>query len=74
LKGACFHQRGIQWFAVYLRIKRVRSDFVGRKLGLIRERLVTVVAAESTDSLPWNWGTQINVMESGVDERVVRRV
>ena len=31
----------------------VRSDFVGKKLGLIRGRLVAVLAAKSTDSLPW---------------------
>jgi len=36
LEGTYFSQREIQWFVIYLRIKRVRSDFVGRKLGLIR--------------------------------------
>jgi len=35
-----------------LRIKRVRSDFVGRKLDLIRGRLVAVLAAQSMDSSP----------------------
>jgi len=62
---------------IFLRIKRVRSDFEGRKLGLIRGRLVAVLAAESTDSLPWMplcLETQMNIMEKGMDERVVRRV
>jgi len=55
----------------------MRSAFVSRKLGLIRWRLVAVLAAESTDLLPWiplGLRTQINVMERGMDERVVRRV
>jgi len=30
LEGACFCQREIPWFVIYLRIKSVRSDFEGR--------------------------------------------
>jgi len=50
---------------------------MGRALGLIRGKLVAVLAAESTDSLPWiplSLRTQMNVMERGMDERVVGRV
>jgi len=34
LEGACFCQREIQWFVIYLRIKKVRSDFVRKKTRL----------------------------------------
>ena len=59
------------------RMKRLRSDFVGSIEKLMRSRFVTVLAAESTISLPgiplWLW-TQMQVTDWTSDEQVVRRV
>ena len=50
-------------------MERVRSDLVGKKLGLMRGKFVTTLAAKSTASQPCMhlWlGTQAKVMERGM--------
>jgi len=48
-----------------LGIKRVRSDFVGRKLGLIR----MAESLHPLSSIPLLLGTQIKVKKRGMDEK-----
>ena len=55
LGGAWFCQSEIQCLVICCRMKRVRSDFVGSFLELIRGRFVAALAAESTTYfVAWN--------------------
>ena len=64
LDGACFGQRLIQWLVMWFRMKRVRSDLVDKKFGLMREKFMAASAALSTASLPLLLRTQIKVTEN----------
>ena len=58
-------------------MKRVRSDLMDKKLGLMRGKFMAALAAEFTASLPWMplWlGTQTKVTERGMENGVARRV
>ena len=62
---------------MWFHMKRVKSDLVGKKSGLMRGKFVAALAAESIASLPWMplWpGTQTKVTERGLEDRVARRV
>ena len=39
LDGACFPHRLIRWLVIWFRVKRMRSDLVGKKLRLMRGKL-----------------------------------
>ena len=58
-------------------MKRVRSDFVGKKFGLMRRKFMAALAALSIASLSWMhlWlGIQMKVTEREMVDRVARRV
>ena len=58
-------------------MKRVRSNLVGKKLALLREKFVAAFAAESTALLPWIllWlETQTKVTKRGIEDSVARGV
>jgi len=58
-------------------MNRVRSDLVAMKMGSMWGKFVPAVAAVPTDSLPWTllWlGTQMKVMDRGMEDRMARRV
>ena len=40
--------RLIQWLVMWFRMKRARSDLVGKKFGLMKGKFVTALAAVST--------------------------
>ena len=53
---------------MWFRMKRVRSDLVGEKFGLMRETFLAVLAVVSTVSLPWM------PTDRGMGDKLVRRV